>query len=93
MITLNCFLYFDFSSLNISPILLKASGCNCFLLSITKCLISFIQIAYEIIAFYLDYMIKKKVASMMISRHRAEKYRKKQKYNVSVKALCNSMKS
>ena len=50
------------------------------------------QIVREEIAFN-SYCIIKKLASMIISRHRAEKYRKKQKYNVSINALCNSLKS
>ena len=50
------------------------------------------QIIHKGIAFNSDCIIKK-IASMIISGHHAKNYRKKQKYNVSIKALCNSLNS
>ena len=65
-----------------------------FLLSITKYSIwnHRNQIVHEGIAFNSDCIIKK-IASTIVSRHRSEKYRKKQKYNVSITALFKSLNS
>ena len=49
------------------------------------------QIIHKGIAFTSDCMIKK-IANMNITLHSTEKYRKKQKYNVYIKASCNSLK-
>ena len=65
-----------------------------FLLSIKKHLIwpHRNKTVHEGMAFNSDCIIKK-IASMIISRHLAEKYLKKQKYYVSIKAMCKSFNS
>ena len=87
--TSDFFLFFDFSFLSISHCQ-KQIDAIVFLLSITKHSIwtHRNQIVHEGIAINSDCTIKK-IASMIIFRHREEKYRKRQKYNVSIKALCN----
>ena len=87
MMTSNFFLFFHYSCLNILHFQ-KQIDAIVFFLDITKHLIwaHRTQIVHEGIAFNSDYMIKK-IASMIISCHGAEKYRKKQKYNVSIKTL------
>ena len=89
--TWNFCLFFDFSSMNICQ---KQIDAIVFLLSIAKHSIwtHGNQTVHEGIAFNSNCIIKK-IASMIISRHRSEKYRKKQKYNVSIKALCKSLNS
>ena len=91
MMISNFCLFFDFSFMNICQ---KQIDAIVFLLSITKHSIwtHRNQIVHEGIAFNSDCIIKK-IASMIISRHRAEKCRKKRKYNFSIKALCKSLKS
>ena len=87
MMSLNFFLFFDFSFLDISHCQ-KQTDAIVLLLSITKHSIwaHRNQTVHEGIAFNSDCMIKK-IASMIISRHRTEKCRKKQKYNFFIKAL------
>ena len=91
MMTSNFCLFFDFSLMNICQ---KQIDAIVFLLSITKHSIwtHRNQIVHEGIAFNSD-CITKKIASMIISRHRSEKYRKNQKYNVFIKALFKSLNS
>ena len=89
--TSNFCLFLDFSLMNICQ---KQIDAIVFLLSMTKHSIWTYrnQTVHEGIVFNSDCIIKK-IASMIISRHRAEKYRKKQKYNVSKKALSKSLNS
>ena len=91
MMTSNFCLFFDFSLINICR---KQIDAIVFLLSITKYSIwnHMNQIVHEGIAFNSDCIIKK-IASMIFSRHRSEKYLKKQKYNVSITALFKSLNS
>ena len=91
IMTLNFCLLFDFSVMSNCQ---KQIDAIAFLLSITKHSIwaHRNQTVHEGIAFNLDCIIKK-TASMIISRHRAEKYCKKQKYNVFIKALGYSSNS
>ena len=93
MMTSNFCLFFDFSFLNISHCQ-KQINAIVFLSSITKHSVwtHRNQIVYEQITFNSD-CITKKIASAIISRYRTKKYRKKQKYNVSTKALCNLLNS